>query len=122
MPDLEALSERYLAAWTARDLDAIVALHTAGSVFRVHAGGEPARGKEAVRAAFADVFERFPGFAFEVDRLLLGEGHWVLDWTLVSDGDGGELRLDCLDVVVVADGLVARKDTYVDAGPPARGS
>ena len=43
--------------------------------------------------------------------MLYGEDHWVLDWALIS----GDIRFDCLDVVVVSpDGLVARKDTFVD--------
>ena len=43
--------------------------------------------------------------------MLYGDDHWVLDWALIS----GDIRFDCLDVVVVSpDGLVARKDTFVD--------
>jgi hypothetical protein len=43
--------------------------------------------------------------------VLYGENHWVLDWALIS----GDIRFDCLDVVMVSpDGLVARKDTFVD--------
>ena len=53
----------------------------------------------------------FPEFSFETYRVLYGEDHWVLDWALIS----GDIRFDCLDVVVVSpDGLVARKDTFVD--------
>jgi hypothetical protein len=36
----------------------------------------------------------------------------VLDWALIS----GDIHFDCLDVVDVSpDGLVARKDTFIDA-------
>ena len=43
--------------------------------------------------------------------MLFGEDHWILDWALIS----GDVRFDCLDVVNVSpDGLVARKDTFVD--------
>jgi hypothetical protein len=69
------------------------------------------RGRDAVREAFAETFERFPDFGFEVYRVLYGPDHWVLDWALTS----GDVRFDCLDVVnVTDDGLVARKDTFVD--------
>ena len=109
--DLEAITGRYFAAWEARDPDAIAALHTKDTQFWTHAGIEPVRGRAAVRAAFADLFERFPGFSFEAHRVLYGDDHWVLDWTLVS----GEVRFDCIDVVNVSpDGLVARKDTFID--------
>jgi ketosteroid isomerase-like protein len=110
--DLKAISERYLAAWADRNPDTIVALHCDDTQFWTRLGGEPVVGREAVRATFAGLFERFPDFSFETYRVLYGEDHWVLDWALIS----GDIRFDCLDVVVVApDGLVARKDTFVDA-------
>ncbi len=110
--DLKAISERYFAAWADRDPDAIVNLHTDNTRFWTHLGAEPVVGRDAVRATFAELFDSFPEFSFETYRVLYGEDHWVLDWALIS----GDIRFDCLDVVVVSpDGLVARKDTFVDA-------
>ncbi len=110
--DLRALSERYFAAWAKRDPDAIVALHTDDTQFWTHLGGEPVVGRDAVRRTFSELFVTFPDFAFETYRVLYGDDHWVLDWALIS----GDIRFDCLDAVVVSpDGLVARKDTFVDA-------
>jgi hypothetical protein len=110
--DLKTISERYFAAWAARDPDAIVALHTEGTQFWTHLGAGPVQGREAVRAAFAEIFEQFPNLTWETYRVLYGEDHWILDWALIS----GDIRFDCLDVVIVSpDGLVARKDTFVDA-------
>lgn len=111
-PDLRAISEQYFAAWEDRDPDAIVALHTEDTQFWTHLGGAPVVGRDAVRATFGDLFAQFPNFAFEAYRVLYGEDHWVLDWALIS----GDIRFDCLDAVVLSpDGLVARKDTFVDA-------
>jgi ketosteroid isomerase-like protein len=110
--DIQTISERYFAAWADRDPDAIVALHTPDTQFWTHLGGEPVVGRDAVRATFAELFEQFPGLSFEIYRVLYGDEHWVLDWALIS----GDVRFDCLDVVDVSpDGLVARKDTFVDA-------
>ena len=105
--DLKAISERYFAAWADRDPDAIVALHTDETRFWTHLGNEAVVGRDAVRATFAELFDTFPDFSFETYRVL-----HVLDWALIS----GDIRFDCLDVVVVSpDGLVARKDTFVDS-------
>jgi uncharacterized protein (TIGR02246 family) len=115
--DLKGISERYFAAWEARDPDAIVALHTEDTEFWTHAGGEPVKGREAVREEFAAVFERFPEYSFETYRVLYGPDFWVLDWALIFRPEGAEetKRFDCLDVVNVSpDGLVARKDTFID--------
>lgn len=110
--DLKTISERYFAAWAAHDPDAIVALHTPDTQFWMHMGGDPVVGRDAVRATFAEIFAQFPDFTWETYRVLFGEGHWILDWALIS----GDIRFDCLDVVnVSADGLVTRKDTFVDA-------
>ncbi len=109
--DLKAISERYFAAWADRNPDAIVALHTDATQFWTHLGAGPVVGREAVYEVFTELFDRFPNFSFETYRVLYGDDHWILDWALIS----GDIRFDCLDVVVVSpDGLVARKDTFVD--------
>jgi ketosteroid isomerase-like protein len=121
--DIRSISEQYFAAWEARDPDRIGAMHSADSRFQLHAGGEPAEGREAVRGAFANIFAQWPGFSFETHRVLLGEDHWVLDWDLLAtlkvEQDGRQVdkpvRLHCLDVVTIdEDSLVSRKDTFVD--------
>jgi ketosteroid isomerase-like protein len=122
-PDIERISQRYFAAWEACDPDRIAELHTRASRFELHAGGEVAKGRAGVRQAFADIFAQWPGFDFETHRVLYGERHWVLDWDLLTtlnvhhDGKQGDkrVRLHCLDVVTIdEDGLVSRKDTFVD--------
>ena len=110
--DIEGISERYFAAWEARDPEAILALHADDTEFWIHLGGGPVRGRDSVREAFAGLFEQFPEFSFEVYRVVTGAKHWVLDWALID----GDIRFDCLDLVEVSDeGLVSRKDTFVDS-------
>jgi ketosteroid isomerase-like protein len=121
--DIERISQEYFAAWEACDPDCIARLHAPDSRFQLHAGGEVAEGRAAVRQAFADIFAHWPGFDFETHRVLYGEHHWVLDWDLLAtlkvDRDGKQVdkpvRLHCVDVVTIdEDGLVSRKDTFVD--------
>jgi uncharacterized protein (TIGR02246 family) len=121
--DIRNISEQYFAAWEACDPDRIAAMHSADSRFQLHAGGEPAEGREAVRQAFADIFAQWPDFSFETHRVLYGDDHWVLDWDLLAtlkvEHDGSQadkpVRLHCLDVVTIdEEGLVSRKDTFVD--------
>jgi ketosteroid isomerase-like protein len=109
---IEDVAERYFAAWAAHDAAAIAALHAPDTQFWLHTGGDPIVGRTAVRDAFAELFVQFPDFTWQTHRVLYGADHWILDWALIS----GEVRLDCLDVVTVRPtGLVARKDTFVDA-------
>jgi hypothetical protein len=74
------------------------------------------RGVDALRKEFTQIFERYPGFAVETHRLLLGERHWTLDWTLTYQPPGKTRRgFRALDVVEVDDnGRVTRKDTFFD--------
>jgi uncharacterized protein (TIGR02246 family) len=115
--DLEAIAERYFAAWEANDPDGIAALHTEDTQFWSHLGSEPVKGREAVRATFAELFDRFAEFGVETYRVLYGPDFWVLDWALTfrPEGSAETRRFDCLDVVNLSpEGLVARKDTFVD--------
>jgi len=113
---IEQLSEEYFAAWAARDPKRIAELHTEDTRFQIHANSEPTVGREAVRAEFAKLFEQWPNFTFQTHRVLIADDHWVLDWSLLSSGGpAGDVRFDCLDVVTVVDGRVARKDTYIDS-------
>ncbi|WP_288142419.1 nuclear transport factor 2 family protein [Mesorhizobium sp.] len=113
--NIGAIAERYAAAWTSRDPDAIVAMHTPDSTFQAHGRSGEVRGHAALREEFARVFERYPSFGVETHRLLLGEKHWTLDWTLTFQPPGQDRRgFRALDVVEVdADGLVTRKDTFL---------
>jgi hypothetical protein len=114
--DLAAIAGRYADAWLAHDPEAIVALHAEDSTFQAHGRGAEARGKAALLKEFAEVFQRYPNFGVETRRLLLGDRHWTLDWTLTFQPEGKERRgFHALDVVEVdAKGLVTRKDTFFD--------
>lgn len=120
--DVETLAASYLAAWRARDLDRIVALHAPGGSFHLHApGSPPALGRAAIRDSFAAVLGRWPDLTPAPRRLLCGAEHWVLDWSLEAEGEEGAVRLPLLDLVTVSDGLVDRKDTYLASGEDGPG-
>ena len=118
--DVQTNFERYAAQWRARDPDAIVALHTHDTEYWLRNGEAPVLGRDAVRQKFAAFFEQWPEFGFVVYRVITGPSHWVLDWALTSvltgpDGTSRRVRVDCVDVVTLDDdGLVVRKDTFVD--------
>jgi ketosteroid isomerase-like protein len=114
------LFDAYAATFATRDADAITALHSPETQFWLHSGQLPVHGRTAVRDTFAALFEQWPDMGFEVQRIVTGHHHWVLDWTLTAvltdpDGTRRQVRFDCLDLVTLdEDGLVERKDTFVD--------
>lgn len=112
--DIAAIAQRYAAAWLSRDPAAILALHAPDSTFQAHGRSDKVEGLDALHAEFSQVFERYPEFGFDTHRLLLGERHWTLDWTLTFQPPGKSRRgFRALDVVELDDaGLVTSKDTF----------
>jgi hypothetical protein len=110
------IADRYAAAWTSHNPEAILALHAPNSTFQAHGRSGEITGHDALRKEFAQVFERYPGFGVVTHRLLLGDNHWTLDWTLTFQPPDQDRRgFRALDVVEVdANGLVTRKDTFFD--------
>jgi hypothetical protein len=110
------IAECYADAWKAHDPDVILALHADDSIFQAHGRTGEVRGREALHAEFSDIFQRYPGFDVEAHRVLLGDRHWTLDWTLTFQPIGEERRgFRALDVVEIDDdGKVTRKDTFFD--------
>lgn len=108
------VAERYAAAWKSGDVDAILALHAEDSTFQAHGRIGQVRGHDALHAEFSQVFERYPDFGVEEHRLLLGDRHWTLDWTLTFQPSGKDRRgFRALDVVEIdSEGKVTRKDTF----------
>jgi steroid delta-isomerase-like uncharacterized protein len=111
------LVQRYTDAWGSRDPDEIVALHTENTTFHAHIGQEAARGKDAVRQAFADLFAQFPDLTFDPVSQRIGHDFWVAEWRMSGTLAGTDVRFeaDLVDVLTVEDGLVKSKDSYIDA-------
>jgi steroid delta-isomerase-like uncharacterized protein len=128
-PTVAETCSRYLDAWRSRDVEAILAMHTDDSVFRLHVHGEhDSVGTDAVRTAFTSMFETWPDLSFSTVRLRHGSDHFVHEmdvWGtplgLVDNLEGGTrgsgepVHYDMVDVIEVRDGQIVRKDTYVDA-------
>jgi len=104
----------YSAAWAAHDPDAIVAMHTDDTVFDMHGLAEPAVGRDAVREAIAALFNQSPDLQFEPRRAHLGADHFVSEYEVIGTADGKRFACEGVDVFTIRDGLIARKDTYID--------
>ena len=126
-PSAEQSFRQYVAAWAARDPDAIAVLHTPDSVFAVPAIGLEAVGRDAVRAAIVGVFALWPDLVFHERRSFIAPDLWVLEsvmeCTLAAPltigpvtlrPNGRPALIDLCDVFRVEDGLVRRKDSYLD--------
>lgn len=112
-----AVLERFLAAWTARDVDALMDCMAADCVF--HAAGGPEaegrvhRGREAVRAAYAAVFEAFPQAAWTRGRHVVTGDTGLSSWRFVgTTAAGASVEVDGCDIFAFDGDLIALKDSY----------
>ena len=96
------------------DLDAILAMHTDETVFHLHGFGEPATGLAAAREVIAATFARSPDLRFDKNRVDIGDGHFVSEYQMSGTAEGKPFACEGVDVIAVSDGLIARKDTYLD--------
>jgi hypothetical protein len=118
---LAAIFERNHVGWETKDPDMIASLHSEDTIFWLHDGSDPVTGRDALRRHCVELFAAFD-FSHELGRILYGEDHWTLEWTMVlslaePDGSPFTARVEMLDVVTVDDrGEVARKDVYMNGG------
>src|SRR4030095_9149051 len=86
--DSLTLLERFADAWNRHDLDALMSMMTDDGVFEASAGpeGHGARsgGKQAVRAAYAEVFDTFPDAHWGNARHFVAGDRGVSEWTFTG--------------------------------------
>ena len=126
---VEELAHRYDEAWNAHDVDGILALHAPDMTFRLHLPGfADISGESALREHFDQFFALWPDLEFRSHRLNAADGMFtnemLMSGTLAAPMAVGDLTLspngkkatfESVDVILVEDGLVKRKDTYVDS-------
>jgi hypothetical protein len=102
-------------------------MHTPDSVFENHTTGDLNVGREAIGTALRGIFTVFPDLRFETRRAYIREDLVVQEWTahgthlgkmnragLEVEPTGKSVEYRGMDVIPIADGLVARKDVYSD--------
>jgi steroid delta-isomerase-like uncharacterized protein len=121
--------QAFADAWNRHDVDALMSFMTADCVFEASAGpdvcGARHAGREAVRAAFADVFATFPDAHWGDARHFVCGARGVSEWTFTGTrGDGTRVEVQGCDLFTFRDGRIAVKNSYrknrANAGGPKR--
>ena len=113
-----ALLTRFMAAWNAHDVDVLVACMTPdGGAFYASSGpgrvGTAAVGTEAVRKAYAAIFETFPDAQWTNGRHFVAGEDACSYWTFVGTRkDGTKVEVNGCDLFKIRDGKIAVKDSY----------
>lgn len=114
--DTRPIAEAWLAAFEARDLDALLALysddatHTSPKIRERHpeTGGE-LRGKAAMRAWWQEAFDRLPSLRYIASQITAGSDSVVLEYIRRLDGVP-DLRIS--ESFDVSDGRIIRSRVF----------
>ena len=115
--ELFALLDRFADAWNRHDLDALMSMMTDDCVFEASAGtdvnGQRSEGTQAVRSAFAAVFEAFPNARWANARHFIAGDRGVSEWRFTgTQKDGKRVEVNGCDLFTLRDGKIAVKNSY----------
>jgi steroid delta-isomerase-like uncharacterized protein len=121
--DLQAFAD----AWNRHDVDALMTFMTDDCVFDASAGpdacGTRYAGREAVRAAFAEVWATFPDAHWGGARHFVRGDRGVSEWTFTGTRkDGTRVEVGGCDLFTFRDGKIAAKNSYRKNRPPISSS
>ena len=111
------LLDRFADAWNRHDLDALMSMMTDDCVFEASAGphvdGQRSEGTQAVRLAYAAVFEAFHDAHWANCRHFIGGNRAVSEWTFTgTQKDGSRAEVNGCDLFTLRDGKIAIKNSY----------
>ena len=115
--------QAFADAWNRHDVDELMSFMTEDCVFEASAGpdvcGTRYTGREAVRAAFADVWATFPDAQWGGARHFVCGERGVSEWTFTGTRtDGTRVEVRGCDLFVFRDGKIALKNSYRKNRPP----
>ena len=124
----QRLAENYLQAWNDHDVDRILSMHAPTSAFHLHVAPTPeADTHAAMREQFAGLFSLMPDIALTTIRLEVRPGLFTLEWlaqatlagpwqigSFTAQPSGRRFGFRGVDVISCNQGLVRRKDCYLD--------
>jgi ketosteroid isomerase-like protein len=116
------LLERFADAWNRHDLDALMSMMTTDCVFEASAGpqvdGQRSEGQQAVRAAYAAVFDAFHDAYWANPRHFVAGNRGVSEWTFTgTHKDGRGVEVNGCDLITFDGGKIAVKNSYRKSRP-----
>jgi steroid delta-isomerase-like uncharacterized protein len=115
--------EAFANAWNRHDVDALMSFMTEDCVFESSAGpdafGTRYRGREAVRAGFAEVWAVLPDAHWGNARHFVQGDRGVSEWMFTATRpDGSRVEVHGCDLFTFRDGKIALKNSYRKNRPP----
>ena len=117
--------QEFADAWNRHDVDALMSFMTDECAFESSAGPDVAGtrhvGRQAVRAAFAEVWSIYPDAHWGGARHFVCGDRGVSEWTFTGTrADGTRVEVNGCDLFVFEGGKIALKNSYRKNRVPAR--
>jgi steroid delta-isomerase-like uncharacterized protein len=118
-----AVLQAFADAFNRHDADALMGFMTDDCVFEASAGpdvcGASHVGRQAVRAAFCDVWKTYSDAQWLSPRHFVCGDRGVSEWTFTGTrADGSRVEVHGCDVFTFRDGKIAVKNSYRKNRPP----
>lgn len=118
-----AALQAFADAWNRHDAEALMRFMSDDCVFESSAGpdvcGSSHVGREAVRAAFCDVWKTYRDAQWLCPRHFVCGDRGVSEWTFTGTReDGSRVEVNGCDVFTFRDGRIAVKNSYRKNRPP----
>jgi uncharacterized protein (TIGR02246 family) len=115
--DSIALLERFMAAWNAHDVEALLDCMTEDGVFRASAGPAPfgatAVGRDALRQAYAAIWQVYPDAQWTKPRHFAAGPDACSQWIFTgTKADGTRVEVQGCDLFTLRDGKIAVKNSF----------
>jgi len=112
-----AFLQAFTDAWNRHDIGALMSFMTDDCVFQGAAGplacGARFEGRDAVRAAFGQVWINFPDAQWRNGRHFVQGDRGVSEWTFAGTrADGSRVEADGCDLFTFRDGRIAVKNAF----------
>ena len=115
--------QAFAEAWNRHDVDALMSFMSDDCVFEASAGpevcGQRHVGRDAVRAAYAEVWATFPDARWGNARHFVEGDRGVSEWTFSGTrADGSRIEVDGCDLFTFRGGKIQVKDSFRKNRPP----
>ncbi len=109
--------QKFADAFNAHDVETLMTFMTEDCIFEISYGpdvcGQRFEGDDAVRQAFASVWEKYPDAQWRRPTHFVAGNRGVSEWTFTgTDKDGTSVEVNGCDIFAFRDGKIRVKDSY----------
>jgi hypothetical protein len=110
---LERLNSDWLAAWSAKDVEKLVAFYTSDTVYKDPNTAQGLNGHDELRAYLTGMFAATPKMIYTPDEIWPTEAGFCGRWYCKVGDTGQDGSLRGFDLVILRDGLISHNEVYL---------